>query len=118
MTDPNKIAKRDNKILTKEKLFRGGRIWFIILGIICIGIPTAVTLLTGVSDGELLTGLSVLFWLNLALAWNCHIRLQHIQTIKLGRYCPTCEYDLRGNPDATHCPECGHLAKPDPTPIT
>ena len=21
--------------------------------------------------------------------------------------CPVCRYDLRGNPDATHCPECG-----------
>ncbi len=22
--------------------------------------------------------------------------------------CPACTYDLQGNPDATHCPECGH----------
>lgn len=36
-------------------------------------------------------------------------------TIRLGtsrpnpesRQCPTCSYDLRGNPAATHCPECG-----------
>ncbi|MCG8511459.1 MAG: hypothetical protein MI741_19770, partial [Rhodospirillales bacterium] len=27
-------------------------------------------------------------------------------------YCPNCNYDLRGNPDASACPECGYAIEP------
>ena len=39
-----------------------------------------------------------------ATTWQ---RYRHYQNIPLARYCPACNYDLRGSKGLATCPECG-----------
>jgi len=117
MKSVDQIVKRDEKILSKEKSYRRARLWCIFLAVftalVTVGISIGtVFVLKKPLDMEFIaiSEINLITWL--ALAWISHQRLQHIQTIKLGRYCPACNYDLHGNPDATHYPECGAAVKP------
>jgi hypothetical protein len=119
MTDPQRIRRRDQRILANVASYRRGRLGALALAGLTVAV-CVLALLVEPSNQEFLAGSSAqacFCWL--ALAWVAHARLQHAQSLQLrANACLTCGYDLRGNPAATSCPECGTpvpAAKPDAT---
>lgn len=54
----------------------------------------------------ILTTSPIVFWL--------YKRQQTRKAFHLTYHCAMCDFDLRGTPQATHCPDCGHIVSLDP----
>lgn len=71
----------------------------------------------------LTNGLALLFVFSVVIAFDVWIYFKAVKLNKLAvadaqprmGVCYFCQYDLQGNPTATHCPECGTVVEPAAT---
>jgi hypothetical protein len=88
------------------------------LSMLVLSLPMAVVAAVFLhAMGSPMTGLGpqivVLVFVILCMMALCSLlsfsaRRRHYDALALQGSCIACQYDLRGNPEAEHCPECGH----------